>query len=251
MNLFSSQSREEQKIPVAPKKLFSLPVLTREELAVAKAGLTHAVAGMFTPARAMRRKKQRKGKAGVLVFPSPDAASRLNKIYNIIQTQPLFTFATSASVPTAAAYNFVMSSLDNATSFSAIFDQYRVPLMEYTIMPRYQQVTEFGSAYGPGQYVTAVDLDDSATPSFNGLLDYPGAIVTEGNKQHKHTFVPHVAVAAYSGTFVSYANETAPWLDVASPNVQHFGIKMASTVTGTALTFDVKVRVMVEFRNVR
>lgn len=247
MNLFTSMSsREELKTPVAPKTLNLLPILSGEELAKAKASLTYVVPGTYKSNPGKRGKKGRK----MLVFPSPAQALRLNKIYNIIQTQPLFTFASSTTVPVAAGYSFALSSLDNVTALSSIFDQYRVALIEYTVMPRIQTIDQTGTI--PGQIVTVVDLDDAATPStFNGLLDYQGAVVSQGNKMHKHTFVPCVAVAAYSGVFTSFANESAPWIDIASTGVLHYGLKMASTISGFVATYDIKARVMVELRNVR
>ena len=50
----------------------------------------------------------------------------------------------------------------------------------------------------------------------------------------KFSIVPHIAMAAYSGAFTSYANRQKQWIDVASADVIHYGYKYAVTPPSTA-----------------
>jgi len=68
---------------------------------------------------------------------------------------------------------------------------------------------------------------------------------------HYRKFIPHVAVASYSGTFTSFTNEVAPWIDIASPSVQHYGLKTACTPTTAVVQYTARARLSVSFRNVR
>jgi len=60
-----------------------------------------------------------------------------------------------------------------------------------------------------------------------------------------------MAVAAYAGSFTSYANMEPQWIDCASPSVQHYGFKCAVNPTGVAMTFDLIGKIWVQFRNSR
>jgi len=103
-----------------------------------------------------------------------------------------------------------------------------------------------------GQFVSVIDYDDAVNlTTFASALDYPSAFQSEGYTPHRHVFVPHIAVAAFAGTFTAYANEEAPWIDCASNTVQHYGVKTAWSGTSAVFLYDVRVRVIVQFRNVR
>jgi hypothetical protein len=246
----STPSSEDVKTPVVTEKTTTTKntLLSRQDLREISKTLPYALPALIQSSM-MRKGKSRKRGEGQK-FPSPQQASKLNSVWTVIQTLPLFTYTSSSSVPTFASYNVILSSFDNSTNFIAVFDQYRISLVEYTILPRF--TTDTSSVTDPGRMVSVVDLDDSTNlTTFNQSLDYPGAQVTEGTKRHRHTFTPCIAVAAYSGTFTSYANESAPWIDCASSSVQHYGIKVAMSATSAAQVYDIVVRARLEFRNVR
>jgi hypothetical protein len=228
-------------------KISSLVPLSRTQLLAAARPLTYAL-----PALIASTSKGGKGRKGgkVVKFPSPARASGLNKVYSIIQTLPLANFNSSTAVTTFTGTSVAFSVLDQATSLANVFDQYRIPMVEVTFIP----VVNINDVQAStmGSFASCVDLDDqTALSTYNAALDYQGCISTEGFKEHKHTFVPHIAVAAYSGTFVSFANEAAPWIDAGSPNVAHYGVKTAWTATTAVCTYSIRIRVMVQLRNVR
>jgi hypothetical protein len=175
-----------------------------------------------------------------------------NRPYRVMQmtTQSVF-LAQSAAVFTQAVKNFQLSDIDQATQLAAVFDQYRLARVECWLLPRVTVTTQ-ATGTSMGQVATVVDYDDSNTlTNFASYLDYQNVMVAPGNEGHYRSFTPHVAVAAYSGTFASFENVTAPWLDCASPNVQHYGFKAGSTVADAAYSIDLDVRYHFEFRNVR
>lgn len=170
-----------------------------------------------------------------------------NEVYRIVQTTlQVNSLVTSVSVPSAQSYTFSLSALDQSTQLAAIFDQYRIVKIEFWLIP------QVPSAVNLGELATVVDYDDAvALTTFAQAEDYQNCQVGRICEGHFRVFKPHIAVAAYSGTFTSYANKADQWIDCTSTGVLHYGVKAISTVSASATGFDTMVRYHVEFRNVR
>jgi len=189
---------------------------------------------------------------GVMEPKFPLRYTGLNVPFNLIQTQAAsgISLTSSTTVPTFTATNFTLSGLDQAASLQAVFDQYRIKMIEVSFHPRVSQ--ESSTSANTGIFTTVVDVDDSTTLSSIGSAnDFSTALTGRGFDSQVRTFVPHVAGAVYSGAFTSFSNLTSPWIDTLSPNVQHYGIKTAWSSTDSVYTFDASVRVWYQFRNVR
>lgn len=169
------------------------------------------------------------------------------KQFTMVQgIEPFTILTTSTSLPTYGSKSFVASDLDNITSFAGVFDQYRIDMIEVLLVPSKTEVTSASS--GAGSYVSCVDVDDAATPATYGqLLGYSNAQSSSGTAQHYHRWVPQYAVAAYSGAFTSYSASRG-WIDCGSPNVQHYGLKIASTATNEVTAITVHTRYHISFR---
>jgi hypothetical protein len=154
-------------------------------------------------------------------------------------------FSTSASVPTSSGMNFQLTNCPNASTLVALFDQYRIARLEVWIQP--QSTNNGGHA---GMLYSAVDYDASASLTVTAISQLSNVVVGPASTiGHYHNFVPHVAVAAYSGAFSSFANETSPWIDTASSTVQHYGVIISAGVTTDVIPIDGQVRYHLEFRN--
>lgn len=242
---------EAPKLPVVPKKL------TQDEKQLYLSKLTYLVPGTFTSlgpqmqklsGKKSKSKLKGKRRGEEVRFPSPAKASSLNKVYHIFQEYSGGAVSSDTTLDQTGAINFTASGNTQNAQLSAVFDQYRIAMVEVTFMPRVNLSTASST---PPVFYSVVDLDDSSSTSISSLSNYPGAKITEAYKQHVHTFVPHVAVAVYSGAFTSFANEVAPWIDVVSDSVQHYGVKWGFTTTSTVYTYDVKIRIHFQFKNVR
>ncbi len=140
--------------------------------------------------------------------------------------------------------------VNDFTSLASVFDQYRVDRCEAWLVPRVSGTSSASQNYG--QMLTVVDYDDvTALTSFAAGTSYANALIGAGNCGHYRDFVPHVAIAAYQGGFTAFANTSNEWIDAAYPNVQHYGIKAVSTVTDTAYSWDLILRVTSSWRNTR
>jgi len=157
---------------------------------------------------------------------------------------------SSTTVPTFTASSFTVGSLDQIASLTAVFDQYRVDEVELWLTPRCSSITAQGAT--PGLFSSVIDYDDAnLLTTINQALDYDNVLTTSGITGHYRRFKPHVATAAYSGAFTSFANETSPWIDAASTGVAHYGLKTAWGITTSATVYDMIVRMHLSWRNVR
>lgn len=182
-------------------------------------------------------------------MPSSSIPRGINdKIYGIVQEfTSLALGTTSTSVNTYFSADFALSLLDQVSSLTALFDQYRVHEIEAWITPRCIQ-----SSNAPTQYCTVVDLDDyTVLSTYPSATDYQNIVQSTVYDGHYRRWRPRAAVAAYSGTFVSYANVGNMWMDCASTGVQWYGLKGAVALTTTAFPIDLVYRVHLQFRNVR
>jgi len=184
------------------------------------------------------------GKPPVTKIPSN------NRVYPFVQEINGSPFLSNAALPQGIAYAFRLSDIPQASSFEAIFDQYRISAIECWLIPRTTSLA--GASANAGLLATVVDYDDnSSTTVLNDLLQYSNVVVGSGLDGHYRHFVPHIAMGAYSGAFTSFANVEKQWIDCGSPGVYHYGIKVVWTVTDSVYTLDSMFRLHFEFRNVR
>jgi len=171
--------------------------------------------------------------------------------YKLSQFVNVGTITSNIATAVFAAFAFVASAIDQISSLTAVFDQYRIDELEVWFWPKIQPGT--GTISDPGLFATAVDYDDAtALSTYNQALDYQNVLVSDGRQGHYHRFKPHAAIAAYSGAFTSFANQASPWIDAASTGVQHYGVKGVWTATDTTgYTYAVQARFHMSFRNVR
>jgi hypothetical protein len=158
------------------------------------------------------------------------------------------TFLTSStSVPSFASMAFSIASVPDFSSYSAVFDQYRITLIEVCIET---QITEvLSQATACGSLITAIDVDDANTPGAITDLDaYSDVQMGRGTLSHYHRWVPTVAVAVYSGTFTSFASTTSMWLDCGSSGIQHYGLKAAATVSTQAQAYKLTYKLHCSWR---
>lgn len=178
-----------------------------------------------------------------------------NKIHRFIQSSNLTTVLTSnTSAFQGYARSFTFSDLVQATSFQTIFDQYRITDLEVWLIPGYTNSSSFTPGVS-GQLYTVTDYDDDTTPSSsNNLLQYTNVMQGPPILGHYRRWKPHVAEALYGGgAFTSYGNIPAPWIDMSSSSVKHYGFKAGvdpAGSSGSVVSYGLNIRIHFECRNV-
>jgi len=162
-----------------------------------------------------------------------------------MQLRVMAAFTTQGSVPTYFALGVALNGLDSYSQYTGLFDQYKMEMIEAYIEPQSAGLSSASLA----EVTSAVDLDDNSTPtSIGSVAGKQGSLTTLAAAAHYHKFKPHVAIAAYSGVFTSFANAPAPWIDCGSPAVVHYGLKFACTAAATLTSYNVVFNVLVSFR---
>lgn len=247
--------------------------------AAQKAALTYLYRGMFTSVSPQKRGgKNKKGKKGgknkskssfdeldgvipasgivkTFTLMDPIPGVKIPKFVNkpfktTMEYNTDFAIATNTVTETLGAYNFTLAAFNGYADYTAVFDQYRLYQVEVWVSPHQTADAATGSHHG--MLCTVIDLDDSTTPASQAaLMQYGNVVCSSGVQGHYRKWTPAISVAAYSGAFTSFAVEMAPWIDVASSGVQHYGLKFALNATSVVYTYSIMVRGHFEFRATR
>lgn len=162
----------------------------------------------------------------------------------------LSRLVASSTVEVDQSYQFVLSSLPGYTDFTDLYDEYRIDKAKITWYPDTQQSLE-NAGIGNTTAFTALDFDDASTVLLASLQQYESCQHHNALHPFSRTVVPRFAVAAYSGAFSSYKN-TSGWIDVASPSVIHYGIKVALPVqSGSPNTYTPVMELWMSFKHTR
>lgn len=171
--------------------------------------------------------------------------------YTVIRSIAFGTIAAQATASSAPTYNFTLSS-SNASA--GTFDQYRIPAVRFSIKPNQNAIQLLtNSTTTVTSIVCVIDYDDSsALGSYAAGCAYANAVIVPPGKSLSRTFRPHIAVAAYQGTFGGYANMSDVWLDSAYNTIQHYGVKLfipGVTAAQTQLqTWDIEIEYYIELK---
>jgi hypothetical protein len=166
-----------------------------------------------------------------------------NQVWNFetsLTTDGVFT--TSTSTPTSVGLTFTGNAIPEFASFTAIFDQYRMVKVRCWFIP--------GSASTSSLWKSVVDYDNTATTATSAFFDeYNNCHTSTLSNCHYREFQLHAAIAAYSGTFTSFANEPSPWIDCASPSVAHYGVKLYAETSVATASVSLITKYWFQFRN--
>jgi len=170
-------------------------------------------------------------------------------------TGPTMITAAPTSAVNSTTY-FQLSNLDNYTTFQNMFDQYRIDAIRMTITSQNNAVgMVVNSTTTLVPLYCVLDYDNTSNlGSAAAARQYANCVVLEPGKSCVRTFQPRVATAAYSGAFTSFANQAPPWIDSASPSVQHYGVKIFVPGVAAAQTslqsWDVTYEYYVSFKSI-
>lgn len=185
--------------------------------------------------------------------PGPKGA-RNGAMYSHRSLLETFTDSTGLSlgnnieaIPTSPLFGsiaFEVGDLDDFSSLSAAFDQYRIDYVDVYIRPRsnlaVSPIATSPNQSNPSLYAV-VDRDDTNTPtSIAQLRQYNECTECADYEGIHFGFIPSVTPAYYqSGSFVGYGVEEGKWIDVASSAVPHYGIKFAVSPLQAASTAEI------------
>jgi hypothetical protein len=180
-----------------------------------------------------------------------------NRPYKFVQSSAQGVVLTSATSTQGFARAWTAADILQFNSFSQVFDQYRIDMIECWFTP-----------IGPGlsstyiadtRFYSVVDYDDTNTITSAAVIqEYTNCVTTPATNGHYIKFVPHVGVLQYVGALpnssgnLGLQNKRAGWNDCAYTNVQHFGVKIVldPTTSSADIKIDLFTRITVSFKNV-
>jgi len=178
----------------------------------------------------------------------PRLRLKRNKVYTFNRGYPYATVSAPTVGDLIMAMNFTLGALPSSTDFTSLFDQYRIAQVTVRFIPL------AGVGTGSNPLVTVIDYDDSTVPgAVSDLFQYDSVQFTQPGSTLERTLKPRVAIAAYSGAFTSFATADPDlWIDVASPNVQYYGLKFAiAAASGSTANWSCLVEYIIQCRNPR
>jgi len=247
------------QMELASERAKSQSKLDDEELKRIKLNLTALPAGLMNAkmrsSGGHRRSKKGKNNDTIVSKPYNTVASRpiqhikdKGQIYAAnLRFDQTNVFTSSTTVPAFYGTSIQLNNFIGYTQYVGLFDDYWIVGLEAWMEP----VNSQGSVItNVGEFTTAVDLDDAVTPTtIQTVEDKQSALTTGGMNGHYHKWAPRVAVSYYTGTFVGFGSAPSSWIDCGTPNVQHYGIKVATSATSTAITYNLQIRGRVLFRH--
>jgi hypothetical protein len=179
-------------------------------------------------------------------------AARDNQIYTVRQTVELGPQLTSsAGGETVATRAFVFTDLAQYNSWTQIFDQYRIDLIETWLTP---VTNTTGNAAGFDNYrmYSVIDYDDDATTAISGLTQYQNVCDTGRFEGVYRKWRPHIqgSLNNNSNALVGSLNMPSTWIDCGQPSIKHYGLKYGQTSTTTTAVISLRARITISFRNV-
>lgn len=201
--------------------------------------------------------KEKKGKEGDDIIPKRFLGGIAGQTYRYIRFIDGNNIVQTAAGDLHGAVYFALTSLDNYTEFTGLFDQYRIVAVELHIRPLQNNSQYFSTSTDLfPRFCSVIDYDDATVlTSAADYRQYQTYKETNWNQYHSRVIRPHLAVAAYSGAFNSYANMSGTWIDLVSPSVQHYGWKYFVSTGAVGQThlqsWSVEYKYCLEFRQVR
>jgi len=154
------------------------------------------------------------------------------------------TLTQSGSTDKFAALAFRFDDLQNAASYSALFDQYRIEKVRLTFKSR-NAATYVANTASPNAAVpwgiAVVDRDDAATPtSIAQLQQYDNAVAFTGCDTFTVELIPSITPSVFSSAVLggySLRDSDSTWLDMANQDILCYGVKIgisALTLSSTS-----------------
>jgi len=178
--------------------------------------------------------------------------------HQFVQVVDRGTITSQSVANTESNYSFALNDLDQVTTFTALFDAYRIDKVMITFFPvmNVNQVAAGNNGLATPFY-TAIDHDDtSSLGSVAAIRQYATCQENISYDRVKRSVFPKVAQSVFRTTVATFGfsePDRSPWIDCAYPDVAHYGIRTIMGSTGTAGTavYNVSCRYLLSFKNTR
>lgn len=175
------------------------------------------------------------------------------KVYMYTRYTGIFNAITIENInPTLYGFNFSLNDLPNYTEFTALYDQYKINAVRFTMLPQQTQSISIGSVNNPianARVFSAIDYNDGSAPaSVDELREYKTCKSTSILRPHKRYI--------YKPKYVDTTGTTrSGWVATSSPGLNYFGLKVACEPMLSSGTTNMSMRIeckyYLSFKNVK
>lgn len=178
-----------------------------------------------------------------------------------------YNATTGITSPIQNALSFSLSQVPGSTEFTTLFDQYMIKGVRVNFQPLLTEgiassLSGSTNVWGFPKMSTVIDYDDTTVPATEDVLLQYGSLKQTGSfKEHTRYFKPKVRIASFDSGAAVTANVVKgnQWIDVANPNVPHYGLKVfhpgpiasGTPVTSSSIAYSIYATVYIACKNVR
>lgn len=128
------------------------------------------------------------------------------------------------------AYAWALDDLTNSSSFTRLWDAYKVSKIKVEFIPVANQspYTSPTSGYIPSLILATDSNDESLPTSTEALLQRAGSKMKQFSRPQSKTITPCIAGEAFVSQLTQgYTQKYCPWIPTADPSVKLYGLKAA------------------------
>ncbi len=158
------------------------------------------------------------------------------------------------------AIGFELGDLNQYSTLTALFDQYRFEEVEISFTPNNNAINQVAASTSQATVPLlygVLDFDDATAPtSLAQVIEYDSCQIAQAWEGLHFRVRPSLTPAIYAtGAFTGYGVSGTQWLDCNSATIPHYGIKglvtaLAASAT-TSFVWSIRCKYIVSFRNTR
>jgi len=170
----------------------------------------------------------RRSRRGMFVDTAPLFRVPPAITHKFVRTQDLGLITPAAS-DQGYAYSFALSSLPSASELTALYDMYRIDLIE--VIVELYAINQTTSTQAFPTLIAWPDYDDATAPStLSASTEVAQAErfqFSPTHNQFKRALVPRLSVGVWDGAATSHAMVAtkSEFVDCATPAIPHYGFK--------------------------
>ncbi len=142
---------------------------------------------------------------------------------------------------------FKLSDISDYTSFTQLFDTYRILGVSYSLTPITNAYT---SAAQLPNVILSADYNDSSTPTnMEKMLNRAGAKMIPFNRVVSKYIKPAVATGVYGSIATNYGQVKNKWITTQDPNTPMYGMKLGLQGSpNQSITYQLRIKYYLQFK---
>lgn len=204
------------------------------------------------PRRVYRRRAPRRKRAyKKRMYRKRVPRSITNKVFSFKRQFEAAGISLAAGAAISQVYSPSLGNLPSYTDFTNLFDMYRICGLKISLIPNINMQNVAGNPRF--NIFSVIDYNDLNTLTVAQAEQYQNCKRTVNTRTHSRYFKPRIAINQTDVSATAFtASYKTPWISTQNTNIAHGFMKIISDVNPTAstLTYQVQIKMYVQFKNV-